>query len=96
MIGPAALVLLVAGLLAMAIAGAGLVAMHNRYDRLHFIAVAATVGTPLIGAALALDIGLAAPTAKVLIIVAVTALSAPVASAATGFAMRRREKEESQ
>lgn len=94
MISPVALVLLILGLLAVMLAAAGLLIVPDRYDRLHFIAVAATLGVPLVGAAVAVDIGFTVPTAKVVLIVAVTALSAPVASAATGFAMRRQDLEE--
>ena len=94
MTSPVALALLALGLLAVTFSAVGLLVVPNRYDRLHFLAPAATLGAPLIGVAVMVDIGFTAPTAKVVLIIAATALSTPVASAATGFAMRQQDMED--
>lgn len=86
-----AVILLGLGIVVMAFSAAGVLVVRNRYDRLHFVAPAATLGMPLIGVAVAIDTGFAAPTAKLALIVALTVLTSPIVSAAMGFAIRQEE-----
>jgi len=91
MTGPAELILLGLGIVIMVLSAAGLLVVRNHHDRLHFVAPAATLGIPLIGIAVAADIGLAPPCAKVVLIIGLAAVTSPVVSAAMGFVIRRQE-----
>jgi len=86
-----AMVLLALGIAIMVFSAIGLLIVRNRYDRLHYVAPAATLGMPLIGLAVALDGGFAAATVKVVFIVVLTVLTSPIVSAAMGFVIRREE-----
>ncbi|HLQ84768.1 MAG TPA: monovalent cation/H(+) antiporter subunit G [Salinisphaeraceae bacterium] len=85
------MVLLALGIAIMVFSAIGLLIVRNRYDRLHYVAPAATLGMPLIGLAVALDGGFAAATVKVVFIVVLTVLTSPIVSAAMGFVIRREE-----
>jgi len=83
-------VLLVVGVGVVLISSLGVLAMPDPYDRLHYTGPANTVAPVAIAAAIVLDEGLSAVSAKTLLIVAVVLFTNPLLVHATGRAGRVR------
>lgn len=96
MSGPALLaaVLLWTGCAGIVFACVGTLLMRDTYDRLHFVAVAATVGAPLVVASLALGAGSWRSALKLVLIGLLLAASGPVTSAVTARARARASARE--
>jgi monovalent cation/proton antiporter MnhG/PhaG subunit len=84
-------ILLVLGCVCIVFACLGTALMRDTYDRLHFVAVAAMVGAPLVVVSLALDAGSWRSALKLLLIGLLLAAGGPVTSAVTARARATRE-----
>ena len=84
-------VLLWAGCAAIVLACAGVALMRDTYDRLHFVAVAATVGAPLVVLSLALGAGSWRSALKLVLIGLLLAATGPATSAVTARARARTD-----
>ncbi|MEP9381649.1 monovalent cation/H(+) antiporter subunit G [Nocardioides sp. KR10-350] len=82
-------VLLVAGAAVLLLAAVGLVVRRDTRDRIHYAALAAVVGAPMMVVALALTAGGVRSAVKLLIIGALLAGTGPALSTATGHAVER-------
>jgi multicomponent Na+:H+ antiporter subunit G len=69
----------------------GMVAMHNAFDRLHFLGPASTVGPVCIAAAIVVSDSLSQSGVKAVIIAALLIAMGPVLTHATGRALRVRQ-----
>ena len=85
-------VLLGLGVAVEAICCLGLVVMRTAADRLHFAGAAPTIGPLLILAAVLVRVHLSGAGIQAIAAVLILFLAAPILVAATGRAIRRREK----
>ncbi|MEV4754238.1 monovalent cation/H(+) antiporter subunit G [Micromonospora sp. NPDC049559] len=76
-----------AGVLVCVASALGAVACRDLLDRLHFVTPVTSLGTPLVGLGLAVDLGRHLAAALVVLTVAVAALAGPVLNAAIGQAV---------
>ncbi len=86
----AEIVLLVAGTMAVALAGLGLLVARTTALRLHFLAPASSLGVPLVVAALAVDEGWGRTAGKVVLIGVLLLGSGAVTVSALGRATAQR------
>lgn len=98
-LGVVSAVLLWAGCACLVMACLGGVAMRGVYDRLHFVAIGAVLGAPLVVIALAITASGGRPALKLLLIGALLAATGPVTTVVTARAARaggdrRRERAE--
>lgn len=82
-------VLLAAGGLVLVLAALGLVIRRDVRDRIHYAALAAVVGAPLVTLGLAVDASGWRAALKLLVIAALLAGTGPAVSAVTGRAVER-------
>jgi len=72
------------GVLVVALACVGALFVRDRYDRLHLLSPTTSLGGPLIGVGLTVELGLGFTSIEVLFIVALLLVSGSVVSSATG------------
>ncbi|PYC70612.1 hypothetical protein C7C46_27270 [Streptomyces tateyamensis] len=87
-----ALVLLVAGVAVLLLAGLALLRLPAPYLRLHALSPASSLGAPLIALALAVETGPGRGAAKLLVIGALLAVGGTVTTMAIGRTTLRREE----
>lgn len=87
------ILLLAAGVAAVVVSGAGLMRMRAAMEQLHYLAFASLVGAPLFAAAACVHQGWSPSSAKVLLILALLLVQAPVMTHAVGRAIYRTEVE---
>ncbi|HEV7208104.1 MAG TPA: monovalent cation/H(+) antiporter subunit G [Mycobacteriales bacterium] len=78
------LALVAAGVLVVALACVGALLVRDRYDRLHLLSPTSSLGGPLIGVGLTVELGVGFTSIEILFIVLVLFVSGSVVSAATG------------
>jgi multicomponent Na+:H+ antiporter subunit G len=83
--------LLAAGTLVVIASAVGTVVTRDFYRRLHWLTPVTSVGAPLIGLALAIANGWSLTTAIVLLTVVLSAVTAPVLTAAIGRVGAQRD-----
>lgn len=87
-----ALVLLWAGVAAIVLSSLGILLVRDLYDRLHFLAPAASLGVPLVTIAIAIEMSHPGrPTVKLFFIAAMLMVGSPVLGMATARAAAQRE-----
>jgi multisubunit Na+/H+ antiporter MnhG subunit len=92
--GALAAVLLWAGVALLVVACLGSAVVRGMYERLHFVALAAAVGAPLVVVSLALRADAWAMTLKLLLICALLVGTGPATTAVTARGRSRASREE--
>ena len=90
--GPAATILLVLATVVCLLSSIGILVMRGVYDKLHYLAPAAILGTGAVVAAVIVEEGFGSSAIKALLVLLVMLISNPVLTHAAARANRLRER----